>query len=141
MVSQVRLAQDVRGLGAVEFALLAPILFLFVIGIAELGTLFFANSGLKAAVGEGARFATIYPRPSEAQILAVVNDRRFGLDPKHIIAPTATPCVVGTRQCIDLQMGYKVPMNFIFMKTPPITLTERRRAYVHDTVPAAVVTP
>ena len=138
MVSQVRLARDVRGLGAVEFALLAPFLFLFIIGIAEIGGLFFANSGLKAAIGEGARYATIYPRPSDAQILAVVNDRRFGLDPKHIIPPTIAQCEVNGRKCIDLQMGYKVPLNFIFVKAPAVTLTERRRAFVQDTaaVPA-----
>ena len=132
MISRSRLSQDQRGVGAVEFALVAPVLFLFVIGIAELGTLFFANSGLKSAVGEGARYATIYPRPTDAEILAVVNDRRFGLNPKHVVAPTLTRCVVSPqRHCIDLQMSYNVPLNFIFFKGPAVTLTERRRAYVH----------
>jgi Flp pilus assembly protein TadG len=55
-----------------------PALVVFVVGIAELGILFMANAGLRNAVAEGARYATIYPRPSDAQIRQRITDTRFG---------------------------------------------------------------
>ncbi len=129
-LGQIRLNR--RGAAALEFAFAAPILLTFIIGIAQLGILFFANSGLKSAVGEGARYATIYPRPSDEQIIARINDRRFGLDPTYLSAPTITSCVSNGRNCIDIQVSYSAPVDFLFFQTPPLTLTERRRVFVQS---------
>lgn len=118
-------------MGAVEFALAAPVLLAFIVGIAQLGMLFFANSGLKSAVGEGARYATIHPRPSNAQIIQRITDQRFGLDPAYITNPTVTSAKVGTRDYITISMSYDVPLDFIFYKTDPIKLVERRRVFVY----------
>ena len=104
-----KLGADVKGMSLVEFALIAPALFTFIIGIAQLGLLFLANAGLKAAVGEGARDATIWPKPSDAKIVEVITSRRFGLEPEFIKAPTVTSCVSGGRKCIDIQMAYARP--------------------------------
>ena len=132
-----KLKRDQAGLSAVEFAFIAPVLFTFLVGLAQLGTLYLANTGLKSAVGEGARLATIFPRPSNEQIIARITDRRFGLDPAHITAPTVTPATAAQvtanngRNFLDIQMSYQVHLNFIFFQTSPITITERRRAFVH----------
>ncbi len=37
-------------------------------GIAPLGLLFFANAGLHNALAEGARHATLFPRPTPEQV-------------------------------------------------------------------------
>jgi Flp pilus assembly protein TadG len=132
-----KLMHDTRGLTAVEFAFIAPVLVTFLVGIAQLGTLYFANTGLKSAVGEGARFATLWPRPTNEQIIARITDRRFGLDPTYITAPTVTPATTAQRTAnegrnfLDIQMSYQVRLDFIFFQTNPITITERRRAFVH----------
>ena len=125
--------RDTRGMGAVEFALAAPVLFAFIVGVAQLGTLFFANAGLKSAVGEGARYATIHPRPNNTQIIKRITDQRFGLDPAYIISPTITVSKVDTRDYITISMSYDVPLDFIFYRTDPIRLTETRRVFVYPT--------
>jgi Flp pilus assembly protein TadG len=133
-----KLKRDASGLSAVEFAFIAPVLVTFLVGLAQLGTLYFANTGLKSAVGEGARFATLWPRPTNDQIIARITDRRFGLDPTYITAPTVTPATTAQRTAnegrnfLDIQMSYQVRLDFIFFQTSPITITERRRAFVHN---------
>jgi Flp pilus assembly protein TadG len=141
------------GASAVEFALVAPAFVALLIGTANVGTFFFANSGLKSAVAEGARFASIHPRPTNEAIIARITDRRFGMNPADIVAPTVTDCTHdGTptgRPCVDIQMGYQVKMNFIFVKSASwstFDLTERRRVFVYPAgfsapSPAAPATP
>lgn len=51
--------RDERGASAVEFALLAPILFMLVFGIIQLGIAYHRQQGLEAASREGARTASI----------------------------------------------------------------------------------
>ena len=83
-----RLKREEKGAAALEFALVAPALILFIVGIAQFGVLFMANNGLSNAVGEGARYATIYPRPTNAQITQRLTDGRFGLKSANISGPT-----------------------------------------------------
>lgn len=51
--------KDERGASAVEFALLAPVLFMLVFGIIQLGIAYHRQQGLEAASREGARTASI----------------------------------------------------------------------------------
>ncbi|HEX2764322.1 MAG TPA: TadE/TadG family type IV pilus assembly protein [Allosphingosinicella sp.] len=128
-----RIAKDRRGLGAVEFALICPALFAGIIGIAQLGILFYANAGLSQAVGEGARLATIYPRPTDAQIIQKMTDQRFGLQTANITGPTLTNGTSDSANYVDVTMSYQVPLNFVFFTISPVTLTQTRRAYTYKT--------
>jgi hypothetical protein len=92
--------------------------------------LFFANAGLKSAVGAAARYATIFPRPSDSQIKAKIAESTFGLDTTRLSAATTTYGSASGRDFVDIQISYQVPLNLIFYTTAPITLTETRRVYV-----------
>ena len=50
---------DERGASLVEFAVLAPLLVILVLGIVEFGWLFGQNNSLRHATGEAARFASV----------------------------------------------------------------------------------
>ncbi|MDP8913238.1 MAG: pilus assembly protein [Pseudomonadota bacterium] len=126
-----RLLRSDRGMGAVEFGFVAPVICAFIVGVAQLGMLFFANAGLQSAVAEGARLATIYPRPTNQQIIARITDTRFGLDPAYITAPTVRDFQVNGRNYKEISMSYQVPLDFIFFQTSPLTLVGNRRVYVH----------
>lgn len=151
-----RLAHLLRnpgGLGAVEFALLMPVLFAFIIGITQVGILFQAQAGLRHAVQEGARYATLYvpsttgtqQRPTDQQIIDKVNASKYGLSGGTVTGPTITTGTATvttsaattntsagtfTTTYLDITMSYQVPLNFIFYSPAPITLTETRRVYV-----------
>ena len=123
---------DERGAAAMEFALVSPALILFVVGIAQLGTLFMAQSGLTNAVAEGARYATVYPRPTDTQIAARMAEARYGLNPANITVEPFAHGEVDSANYIDITMSYDVTPDFIFFTLPEITLTETRRAFIHE---------
>ena len=127
---RLRLLGDRRGVGAIEFGLSAPLVIIMVVGIAQLGTLFAANAGLQHAVDEGARLATIYPRPSDASIIALINQKKFRLASNLITGPTLTHDTTAAGvPYVDITMSYAVPLNFVLFTTPAITITQTRRAY------------
>ena len=127
-----KLKRSERGSSIVEFAFIAPAFLTFLVAIANLGILFFGYSGLKSAVAEGARFASIFPKPANTLIAARITERRFGMDAANITAPTVTDCTFAGRRCVDIQMTYKVKMNFIFFNWSDITFTENRRVFVYN---------
>lgn len=124
-----KLIHDRRGASAIEFALAVPVLITLIIGILQLGILFAANAGLQQAVEEGARYATIYPSPSDSAITARVTDSKFGLDSSHITGPTVSHGTSDGVGYVDVSMSYAVPLNFVFFETSPVTLNHTRRAY------------
>lgn len=127
-----RLLRDVRGVSAIEFALIAPTLLLLIFGLIQVGIMFNAQTGLRHAVAEGARYATLWPNPTDEQIRARVTDRRFGMNPALITGPTVTRGMGGPDgnfQYVELTMTYNMPINFFFVSLPSVPITETRRAY------------
>ena len=126
-----RLRLNERGAAALEFALALPALVLMIVGIGQLGILYMANAGLRNAVAEGARFATIYPRPSDTAIRTRITGSEFGLIPANMTTPSITHGVDAGTNYVDISVSYTVPLNFVFFTAPPVTLTESRRAYIN----------
>ena len=129
-----RLWRNERAASLIEFALIAPIFCAFIVAIGNFGIIFFAQLGLSSAVAEGARFASIHPRPNNTQIIARINDRRYGMTPSAITGPTITSGTQDGRTYLDIEMRYRVTMNFVFFRNfswSNLDLTERRRVFVY----------
>jgi len=130
------LLRSERGASAVEFALVAPIFIAMMLGILQLGMVFLANAGLNNALAEGARFASLYPRPSEAQIRERIAATQFGLEPSRLAIerydydPAAAPAHT------TITMRYAVHLNFIFFETQPFFLRQTRRVYMQPERPS-----
>lgn len=65
-----RLVRSERGTAVVEFALVAPLLFLIVFGIIEFGRILNAYNQLTQLAGQGARAATVNRNPDGTAIAA-----------------------------------------------------------------------
>jgi Flp pilus assembly protein TadG len=111
-----------------EFALVAPVMIVFLVAIAQIGLLFFANAGLHNAIAEGARLATIFPRPDANAVKAKIDASEFGLNPAGLSTPVVN-YVSGSPSYADIQMSYTTSINLIVYQTP-ITLVENRRVYL-----------
>jgi Flp pilus assembly protein TadG len=74
----------------VEFALILPVLVLFVFGIVEFGRAYSARIELTAAVREGARAVALGANIADAQ--NATKDGAPGLDRDRIVVPPPTPC-------------------------------------------------
>lgn len=126
MTPNLPLVRNERGATVVEFAIVLPILVLFVWGIFQVGVLFQANSGMQHALGEGARYATIFPTPTDAQIKARMSAEVFGT--KNGTFSVADP--VNATGHKTLRVTYSMPMNFLFFTGPTVNLTREKRVYV-----------
>jgi Flp pilus assembly protein TadG len=51
-----------RGQGLFEFALILPLLLIVLLGVFDLGRIFFASISLTSAAREGARYISVYPQ-------------------------------------------------------------------------------
>lgn len=58
-----------RGATAVEFALVAPVFLLFVLGIIDLGRLFWVKNLMQYGVGETARWVMVHPSELRADVI------------------------------------------------------------------------
>ena len=132
------LKRDTRGTAAIEMAIIFPVLVGLIWGIFQLGILFQAQAGMQHALGEAARYATLYPAPSDTAIKAKVTAKAFGT-----YNGTLSPLVVnnyksdGTAAATAAETKYKVlsltytqPANFLFLTLPNMTLTRTKKVYV-----------
>lgn len=118
--------RDERGAAAIEFAIAVPVLVSLIWGIFQIGLLMEANAGMQHALGEGARYATLYPTPTDSQIQSRIEDRLFGTQNGTL---TVDQPVAGVGYK-DLRVTYSMPMNFLFMEGPTVTLNRTKRVYV-----------
>jgi Flp pilus assembly protein TadG len=125
-----RLFREARGAALIEFAFALPVLVTLIWGIVQIGLLFEAYAGMQHALGEAARFATIFPTPTDDEIKAKVA-AKFGtgngqLDELQITDNKNGTVVVSK----TLKLTYKQPMNFLFFNAPDVTLTQSKLVYL-----------
>jgi Flp pilus assembly protein TadG len=127
-----RFWREDRGVGALEFALVLPALVVIIAGITQLGILYMANAGLRHALAEGARYATIWPRPTDTQIRDLIVSERFGLaGGGTVTTPAITHGESDGADYVDISASYTLDLNFVFFTVDDITLTDSRRVYIH----------
>ncbi len=130
IVSRLRvLLRDRAGSPSVDFALTLPALVVVTLGVMQLGIAFLANAGLRNAIEAGARYATVYPYPTDSAIQTKVRTSAFGLDPSQLSTPTITRGTSNGENYVDVTATYPVRFNLIFITTPALTLSYSRRAY------------
>jgi hypothetical protein len=101
-------------------------------GIAQVSVVYFAKSGLAHAVAEGARLATVFPRPSDDVIVERISARRFGLDPRNLRAARITHGTANGADYADIELTYTMRLDFVFIPVRPVTLRESRRVFIYE---------
>lgn len=125
------LKADRRGSAAIEFAIAGPIFLLVVFGCIQFGRASLARSGLEQAVESGARYATLYPRPSDSAIKSKVKAKAYGLDPTKIVGPNIAYGTNNGMPFAEISMTYKFDLNLPFSSNQTIDLFYKRRAYLN----------
>ena len=125
------LRRDQRGAVLVETAFALPVLIIMIWMILQLGLVFRAMSGIQHALGEGARFATLFPQPTTTQIRQRINDRVYGIGPGTFAIPNPTSGTdAGGNPFLDLDVTYTQPTNLLLLPGPTITVTRSKRVWV-----------
>jgi hypothetical protein len=120
-----RLIGDTRGATVIEFAFAFPALIVLIYCIAQLGMVYRAMSGIQHSLGEGARFATIYPRPTTDAIEAKMEAAVYGIGPGDFEIPEPDE----VDDTILLKVTYTQPTSLLLFPGPTITVERTKLVY------------
>jgi Flp pilus assembly pilin Flp len=123
-----KLARQDRGAAAMEFALAAPVLFTMVVGLSQLGIMYSANTGVHHAVEEAARLAAVFPTPTDDQIKQKIQSTKFMV--QGVVTPKVERGVTSAGEpYIDISLGYKVPLDLVFVSVDSVNVQHSRRVF------------
>ncbi len=127
-----KLRRQEAGAAAIEMAIALPVLVFLIYGIFEAAMLFYARAGMQHGIGEGARLATIFPTPADSAVSTRVSEKLFGMSGAKTGFPTVTvtPNTTTTPRSRTITVVYKKDVNFLFLATREITLSESKTVYV-----------
>lgn len=95
-----RLRSCRAGAMAVEFAIVAPIFLLMVLGVVEFGRLFYIKSNLQHAVEQTSRYAMVNSGASMASLEAYTLGQLSGMSSTGVTPDATTETVAGTEYVI-----------------------------------------
>jgi Flp pilus assembly protein TadG len=120
-----RLFREQEGATAIEFAVALPVLIVMLWAILQFGLVFRAAAGIQHSLGEGARVATLYPRPTVDVIRAKMNAAVYGVGPGTFTIPDPTV----TTTTVNLTVTYTQPTDLIIFPGPTVTMTRSKLVY------------
>lgn len=130
MIRKFAVARDSKGAAAVEMALAIPILLELLWMIFQAGLIFRAMSGIQHGLGEGARYATLYPQPTASQIRNRISDEVYGIGPGSFTIDSPVAGTADGANYLDIQVSYTQDTNLIFLPGPTITVSRSKRVWV-----------
>ena len=103
-----KLRRDERGAAVVEFAIVLPILVLFIFGIVEFGRAYNARIELTSAVREGARAVAL-----GGDAVTATKNGAPGLPSSRITVTTTTTCPSGAAAGTNASVSASYPFQYV----------------------------
>jgi Flp pilus assembly protein TadG len=103
------LSGDARGGAVLEFAILAPVLFSLLLGIVEMGRMFYVRQALEYATEEAARYYMLNPSSASGTITTYLQGKMaggMGSDISVIYADTASCNGNSSVTCTTITASY-----------------------------------
>ena len=120
----IRGRKSISGGTAIEFAFAAPVLFLFIFGVIEVGRVMFTQGVMQFALYEASRYAAVHYNDPTATIKNVAANGFVLIDPKNISSFTVTAVDNGDdTKSITLEIDYQFKFLVPMVSTETITLT------------------
>lgn len=130
-----RIRRDERGATVIEMAFALPILILMIYMLVQLAEVYRAVAGMQHALGEGARFATLWPTPAAADIEDRIEDSVYGIGPGEFTVdpPEIESDGSATGSYYDLRVTYEQDTNLLLFPGPDISVSRTKRVWVAET--------
>jgi Flp pilus assembly protein TadG len=125
------LGADERGGAILEFAILAPVLFLILFGFLEMGRMFYIRQSLEYATEEAARFYMLNPTTDSSNVTTKLrNTMAGGMGPSVSVAYVDTPSCNGAVSvtCTQITATYNYAPAMGFLSIAAQTLTAKAQA-------------
>jgi Flp pilus assembly protein TadG len=125
------LKKNQKGLTAIEFVIIVPLIFLFIFGAIDFSLLLYNKAMITNASREGARVGVVFNTPDripQARIRQVANHYckdnliSFGnlnYNDVEVDPPTVYPCIQGNPITVKVSCDY----HFLFIPIGPISLS------------------
>ena len=131
MMSLRKIRADEGGATVIEMAFALPILILMIFMLVQLAEVYRAVAGMQHALGEGARFATLWPTPDAEDIQDRIEETVYGIGPgEFTVDPPELEEGTGTGDYYDLQVTYEQETNLLLFPGPDISVTRSKRVWV-----------
>lgn len=130
MIRKLGIIRDDKGAAVIEMALAIPILLELLWIVFQGGLIFRAMSGIQHGLGEGARYATIYPQPDASQIRSRISNAVYGIGPGHFTIDTPAAGTADGANYLDLRVSYTQETNLLIVPGPTITVSRSKRVWV-----------
>ena len=124
------LKHDQRGAAVVEMAFALPALIVLLWMVVQLGLVFRAMSGIQHGLGEGARMATLFPKPTNTAIQDRINDAVYGIGPGSFTIPTPAAGTADGASYLDLQVTYTQETDMLLFPGPTISVSRSKRVWI-----------
>ena len=125
-----KLRRNERGAAVIEMAFALPVLITMLWMIVQLGLIFRAMSGMQHGLGEGARLATLYPKPTDQAIHDKIEAAVFGIGPGDFTIYEPTPGTADGASYIDLKVKYVQATDMLFFPGPSISVVRSKRVWI-----------
>ncbi len=122
--------RDKRGAAVIEMAFALPTMVIMMWAIVQLGLVFRAMSGIQHALGEGARFATLFPQPENDEIKTKISDAVYGIGPGNFTVSDPVAGVQDGTVFLDLTVSYTQETDLLLLPGPDITVSRSKRVWV-----------
>ena len=125
-----KLRRNERGAAVIEMAFALPCLIVMMWMIVQLGLVFRAMSGIQHGLGEGARMATLFPKPADQAIHDRIESAVYGIGPGHFdIAEPETGTADGAT-FMDLEVTYTQSTDLLLFPGPDISVSRSKRVWI-----------
>jgi len=125
-----KLRGDQKGAAVIEMAFALPVVIIMMWMIVQLGLVFRAMSGIQHGLGEGARAATLYPKPSDTIIRNKISDAVYGIGPGHFVVATPVTGNADGANYLDLKVTYTQSTDLLLVPGPDISVARSKRVWV-----------
>lgn len=127
-----RVREDRRGASVIEFAFALPVAAALMIGILQFALVLQATGAIRHAVGEGVRYANIYPDATETQVTSKVREQLAGLSEEGIVSIALERGTTDGAKYDKVDIQYKLEPVVPFVQLDPIVLTDSALSYVQN---------
>ena len=125
-----RLIRNEQGAAVIEMAFALPVLIIMMWALVQFGLVFRAMSGIQHGLGEGARYATLYPQPDASLIKSKIGATVYGIGPGDFTIENPVSGTADGADYLDLTVTYKQDTDLLVLPGPTIEVSRSKRVWV-----------
>lgn len=125
-----KLRRDEDGAAVIEMAFALPVLIMLMWLIVQLGLVFRAMSGIQHGLGEGARMATLFPKPADEAIHDKIEAAVYGIGPGSFDIEDPVTGTADGATYMDLKVTYTQSTDLLLVPGPNISVTRHKRVWI-----------